>query len=490
MGSTRFSFLQIAANGVTQIIHTQEGGFKGVILPTSLLFSLLLAVFAYAVGLVSVWHLRGRARQIAVWAIPLVWLAFILFVGAQVSPLTRLIFSTVTLLGLIKCAAALKRPRDEIRAFSRLGLPLYFTIWPGVELRAFAARVPHRDDERQWAHSLFRGAGCFVAGAALLIAIAWNLPELSFDAATWGTFAALLLLVHFGIGAMLPWLVRQIGFAVGPLFRAPERAESLADFWSKRWNLPFVEMDRLLFLRPLRKRLGGRGALLGVFVVSGILHELGISYPALQGWGGPLLYFIIQGVLVAFIEPRLPIALRRIGAWLAILVPLPLLFHAPFRAQLVWPLVQYLNGSLHLRSFDWYFSLALWLGALGHFTILLASFQVPKQLNWHEDLAKLSRFNRKVFWTYGGFIVGCIVAFGVIALVLHDEYLRGDKAAVAIALFNGAFWIARVGTDFFYFGDEDWPRGALFEIGHVALTLLFCALAVLFGVVVPLRAWL
>ncbi len=202
------------------------------------------------------------------------------------------------------------------------------------------------------------------------------------------------------------------------------------------------------------------------------------------------MYFLIQGVLVAFIEPHLPVALKRIGAWLAIFLPLPLLFHAPFRAPLIWPLVEFLDEILHRQTFDWYFSLALWLGAAGHFLILCASFQVPKQLNWREDFKTLSRFNRKVFWTYGGFIVGTIISFGIIALVLHDEYLRGDRASVAVSLFNGAFWTARLLTDFFYFGDEDWPRGAWFEIGHVALTLLFCALAILFGGVVPLRAWL
>ena len=461
-------------------------------MPHAILTPLALSITVTALALLCVWQLTGRARQIAIWAIPLFWIAFILIIGAHFSPLARLIFSTAVTLGLIKCAVALKQPRPDLRAFSRLGLLLYFTIWPGVELRAFAKRTPrvgYTDDDRDKQRDLFRGAGCLVAGAALLVAVAWNLPELTFDAATWLMLSALLLIVHFGIGAMLPWAVRQIGFAVGSLFRAPEKSQSLADFWSRRWNLPFVEMDRLLFLRPLRRRLGARGALIGVFVVSGLLHELGVSYPAFSGWGGPLLYFLIQGITVVFIEPRLPPIPKRIGAWLIILVPLPLLSHAPFRADLVFPLAEWLHELLHRQTFDWYFSLALWLGALGHFVILGASFQVPKQLGWREDLAKLTRFNRKVFWTYGAFIVGCIVAFGVLALFLHDEYLRGERAAVAVSLFNGAFWTARVATDFFYFGNEDWPRGALFEIGHVALTLLFCALAILFGVVVPLRAW-
>lgn len=450
----------------------------------------LALIYAAAIG--AAWQLAGRARRLAAVAFPLATIALLLPFGPALSPLQRLLFSTALLLGLLKCAVALRRERAEIRAFAPLGLIVYFALWPGLELRPFARRVPRTEasqaDDAHKARDLFRGAFCAVIGAALLVALSWNLPRLGFSFATWSALAALLFTFHFGIGAMLPWLVRQIGFAVGPLFRAPEQSASLADFWSRRWNLPFIEMDRLLFLRPLRRRLGTRGALLGVFVVSGLFHELGVSFPAQGGWGGPLLYFIIQGALVALPAFRVPLFNRAL-AWAAILLPLPLLFHAPFRAALVWPLLQWLHDLLHLQLFNWYFSLALWLGGLGHFVILLASFQVPKQLGWREDLAKLSRFNRKVFWTYGGFIVGTIIAFGILALTLHGELLRGDKAAIAISLFIGAFWTARVLTDFFYFGSQDWPRGALFEAGHVALTLLFCALATLFGVAVPLCAW-
>jgi alginate O-acetyltransferase complex protein AlgI len=179
----------------------------------------------------------------------------------------------------------------------------------------------------------------------------------------------------------------------------------------------------------------------------------------------------------------------RLLTWLLVLLPLPLLFHTPFREALILPLAFGLHTLLHLRSFDWYLHAALWLGCLAHFCILGASFQVPARLNWHEDFASLSRFNRKIFWTYGAFIVGVIISFGLLTGFLHYELFRGERAAVGLSLFIGALWAARMLTDLFYFEHDDWPRGWQFEAGHVMLTSTFVCLAVLFGLVVPLHAW-
>ena len=122
-------------------------------------------------------------------------------------------------------------------------------------------------------------------------------------------------------------------------------------------------------------------------------------------------------------------------------------------------------------------SLALWLAGAGHFVTLGAGLQAPHRLGWVEDFAKLRPFNRKIFWTYYGFTGGTIVAFGCLTLALHDEMLRGDRAALALAGFIAAFWTARITVDFFYFDHDDWPPGALLKIGHVLLTSLFIAMA-------------
>ena len=123
------------------------------------------------------------------------------------------------------------------------------------------------------------------------------------------------------------------------------------------------------------------------------------------------------------------------------------------------------------------FNLALWLAGVGHFCILGASFQVPSRLGWHTDLARLRPFNRKLMWTYGGFTVLTIVAFGLLTLILHDDLLRGDRAALGLAGFIGFYWAGRVGVDALYFEHRDWPRGRAFIVGHILLTGLFVALA-------------
>lgn len=124
-----------------------------------------------------------------------------------------------------------------------------------------------------------------------------------------------------------------------------------------------------------------------------------------------------------------------------------------------------------------FFDIALWCAGAAHFLILLASFQVPHRLGWKEDLAKLTSFNRKLMWTYGAFTVLTIIAFGILTLCLHDEMLRGDRAALGLSLFIGIFWSARVGVDLFYFDHRDWPKGRFFVLGHILLTSLFVALA-------------
>jgi hypothetical protein len=124
-----------------------------------------------------------------------------------------------------------------------------------------------------------------------------------------------------------------------------------------------------------------------------------------------------------------------------------------------------------------FFDLALWAAGAGHFLVLVASFQVPRQLRWKTDLAQLMPFNRKLLWVQGGFTVLTIIAFGTLMLVLHQELLRGDRAALALAVFIASYWTARMLVDAFYFTHADWPQGRRFVLGHILLTSLFALLA-------------
>ena len=139
-----------------------------------------------------------------------------------------------------------------------------------------------------------------------------------------------------------------------------------------------------------------------------------------------------------------------------------------------------------LTTCDHLLNLALWLAGLGHFCVLGASFQVPARLDWKHDLPKLTPFNRKLMYVYGGFTVLTIAAFGVLTLYLHREMLRGERAATALAVFIAVYWTARIGVDFLYYEHGDWPKGAQFVAGHLLLTGLFFALAVTYWAVLIL----
>ena len=109
--------------------------------------------------------------------------------------------------------------------------------------------------------------------------------------------------------------------------------------------------------------------------------------------------------------------------------------------------------------------------------MLIASFQVPHQLKWKTDLASLRPLNRKLLWVYGGVTVYTIVAFATMTLLLHNEMLRGDRSAIAIAIFIAVYWLIRIVVDFTYFSPSDWPKGKQFVVGHILLTALFTFLS-------------
>jgi hypothetical protein len=136
------------------------------------------------------------------------------------------------------------------------------------------------------------------------------------------------------------------------------------------------------------------------------------------------------------------------------------------------------------------FDFDLWLIGIAHFAILFASFQVPSRLHWKDDLLPLRPLNRKLLWVQSGFTVLTIVAFGVLTLVLHNELLRGDRAAVSLACFIGVYWTARILVDALYFSHADWPKGKPFVVGHILLTCLFVVLAASYLGLFVWQVWL
>jgi hypothetical protein len=89
---------------------------------------------------------------------------------------------------------------------------------------------------------------------------------------------------------------------------------------------------------------------------------------------------------------------------------------------------------------------------------------------------QLQRSTRAELAIYGGYVVFTYLAFGVLTLVLHDELLNGDKAAVALAVFIGLYWLVRLALDP-WMGKSAWPKGWIFTVAYIALDLLFAFFA-------------
>jgi membrane bound O-acyltransferase family protein len=234
---------------------------------------------------------------------------------------------------------------------ARGGAPLPFGAWLafaagwlGMQPRLFArGRAGPLPGAREL---LVRGTAWLALGALLIVAArcAWTTLH-SLTLATLLLLPGLSLAVHLGLCNGLASAWRSRGIACDALFRAPLRSQNLSEFWGRRWNLAFSEMTAIAVYRPLSPRLGRAPALLASFALSGLLHEMAISLPVRAGFGLPFLYFALHGVLV-LVEGSLERAGRPLAGWtgrawaiLWLVLPLPILFHRPFLAGVVWPLI-------------------------------------------------------------------------------------------------------------------------------------------------------
>jgi D-alanyl-lipoteichoic acid acyltransferase DltB (MBOAT superfamily) len=155
----------------------------------------------------------------------------------------------------------------------------------------------------------------------------------------------LSLILHFGILNLATAAWRLLGVDVKELFRSPYKSKSLKEFWGRRWNIAFSEMTALIAYRPLKEKIGPNRALIASFLLSGILHEIAISFPVNSGFGLPLTYFAIHAFLM-HIEGASVIVKKVVShpilshvwvlSWLVL--PMPLLFHSNFVQFVLIPL--------------------------------------------------------------------------------------------------------------------------------------------------------
>ena len=249
-------------------------------------------------------------------------------------PGVRMLALVATLLLAMKVVVAVEALAAEGTALAFARWLAFACLWPGMRPALFADPRVVRDPRAL----VSRGTARVLAGAALIV-LARRIWEQtgSLVAASCALLPGLSLLVHFGVFNVAAGLWRRWGVDAEPLFRAPLRARSLAEFWSRRWNVAFSEMTALAVYRPVSAAFGRPTGIMASFVLSGLLHEAAISVPVDAGYGGPLCFFVLHGLLS--LEEKDRGAFGRAATLAAVVLPLPALFHRPFLDGVIRPLL-------------------------------------------------------------------------------------------------------------------------------------------------------
>ena len=255
-----------------------------------------------------------------------------------------------TLAGAIYCGCKWltwrRTPVDGVPAWKHAA---YLLAWPGLDAAAFlGGRADGRPPRREW----LRGVRNVAAGIALFFFVARLAAPHSLYLAAWIGMTGVILVLHFGLFHVLACAWQRAGVEARPLMNAPIACDGLGDFWGRRWNMAFRDLTHRFLFRPMTRRLGPRGGLAAGFLFSGVMHELVVSVPAGGGYGGPTVFFALQGLGILVERSR---AGRRAGlargargwlfAMLVLVAPAPILFHPPFIDRIILPFMIFL-GSL------------------------------------------------------------------------------------------------------------------------------------------------
>ena len=225
----------------------------------------------------------------------------------------------------------------------------YFFLWPGLDATSFLAECARssRPYPIEWLTAIARIA----SGAALLFGVARMIPPQHVYIVGWTGMIGLVLMLHFGIFHLLSCWWRRVGVEVRPLMNRPLASTSLSEFWGRRWNTAFRDLTHRFLFRPFTACFGPRSGMLAGFIFSGAVHDLVISVPARGGFGGPTIFFAIQGAAMMIERSRFG---RRIGLGsgssgrvftiLALTLPVGLLFHRPFVERIIVPFMRTLGA--------------------------------------------------------------------------------------------------------------------------------------------------
>jgi len=226
----------------------------------------------------------------------------------------------------------------------------YLLAWPGLDAGAFlnpGSKKMKPPVLREWVSA---GAK-LLAGIALFWIVARAIPEDDGILRGWVGMIGLILMLHFGSFHLLSCAWRTAGVQARPLMNKPLWSDSLSEFWGKRWNTAFRDITYRFLFQPLTRRMSPQWAVAIGFLLSGLIHDLVISVPSGGGYGGPTVFFIVQGIALLAERSATGHSLGLGRGWtgglftkLALILPAYALFHPPFIRNIILPFMQALGA--------------------------------------------------------------------------------------------------------------------------------------------------
>ncbi|MBC7782519.1 MAG: hypothetical protein H7144_01660 [Burkholderiales bacterium] len=214
----------------------------------------------------------------------------------------------------------------------------YLLGWPGMDAERFLSPSPKLQKPTR-GEFLF-AISKFLLGVALLLT-ATLLVDRNVIIAGWTALVGLSFLLLFGGFHVLSCVWRFRGVDAEPLMHNPAVSRSVGEFWGRRWNMAFRDIAFRFLFRPLTRRIGPAWATMVGFVVSGVAHEMAITFPAGAGYGRPTLFFVIQGI--AMLVERRGLGARLRGHMWTVLVTagsLAVLFPPEFFDRVIAPMIR------------------------------------------------------------------------------------------------------------------------------------------------------
>lgn len=122
----------------------------------------------------------------------------------------------------------------------------------------------------------------------------------------------------------------------------------------------------------------------------------------------------------------------------------------------------------------------LQLAGVAHLISLAAIIVAPRQLRWHEELARLPKILRQMCNAYHYYTGGTIVAPGLVSLFCAPDLVSGTPLARAVGGYTAVFWGVRLWLQHYY-DFRPHLTNVWLRLGYHGLTLLFVAFIALYG---------